>query len=85
MEAAPYSIEFDFDKASKEWRRNKKYISNSDRGMFEYRCGCPKMNGEPCNGVPIIKRYKRNPSKLPTGWSPCRIHAKKYKSENWEI
>jgi hypothetical protein len=30
-----YKVEIDFDEASREWRKNKKYKGN---GTFEYKC-----------------------------------------------
>lgn len=41
-----FDTDIDFDEASKEWRKNKKYISN---GMFVYTCNYIHSNGKKCN------------------------------------
>jgi hypothetical protein len=38
-------VNIDFDEASKEWRKNKKYIGN---GSFNYRCSYIHSNGKEC-------------------------------------
>jgi hypothetical protein len=41
-----YKVDIDFDKASIEWRKNKK---QKQGGSFEYRCMHIKKNGKICN------------------------------------
>jgi hypothetical protein len=40
-----YSVEIDFDEASREWNANKKKCTN---GCRTYCCGGIKRNGKPC-------------------------------------
>jgi hypothetical protein len=40
-----YKVEIDFDQASLEWRKNKKYKGG---GVFEYRCSHLTKNGTYC-------------------------------------
>ena len=42
------SIDIDFDKASEEWRKNKKHIGN---GLFVYTCRYQHQNGKICGKI----------------------------------
>lgn len=42
---APYSIDIDFNEASKEWKSNKKYIGNS---CYKYICSKITKSGNHC-------------------------------------
>jgi len=42
---APYSVDIDFDEASKEWKSNKKYIGNS---CYKYICSKITTSGNQC-------------------------------------
>lgn len=64
--------EIDFDESSRMWRMNKKKISFS-QGQFEYVCGYPKKNGEPCRAPPkSFKKQFREDFKQT--WSYCIQH-----------
>lgn len=41
-------IDIDFDKASEDWRKNKKHIGN---GMFVYTCRYQHKNGKICGKI----------------------------------
>ncbi len=43
-----FSVDMDFDEASKAWRANKK--KNKD-GTFSYICGATRSNGKVCTKV----------------------------------
>lgn len=59
-----YKVEIDFDQASKEWRKNKKYLGN---GIFEYKCLYISGENKNCKN----KIYRNNILKL------CKYHLKK--------
>ncbi len=42
------NTEFDFDEASREWRKNKVSLGN---GYFAYRCKYIHSNGKTCNKI----------------------------------
>jgi hypothetical protein len=51
--------EFDFDDASREWRKNKVFLGN---GYFAYRCNYVHSNGKHCNKV--VSSQKNKPKYL---------------------
>ncbi len=64
--------EIDFDEASRAWRANKKKVGNG----FQYCCGEPKKNGEPCKAPPKIWSDKKAEFDFSRhdGWGPCTKH-----------
>lgn len=73
----PYEVNIDFDGASKAWRRNKQHVGQS-KSMFQYVCGEPRYNGDPCHGTPFHHaaslRIKDSRGKYQKTWAPCRRH-----------
>lgn len=64
-----------FLESSLAWRKNKKSIGN---GAFEYVCGYPKKNGEPCRAPP--KTFKKQfRCEFKQTWSYCMDHTPKTK------
>lgn len=54
----PFTNIINFDESKKAWRQNK--ISRGNH--FEYKCGCIKKDGNPCNTPPFYwnKSYMKN-------------------------
>ena len=64
-------VNINFDEASKAWRQNKKKLYT---GAFEYICGYPKRNGEPCRAPP--KAFKKQfMEDFKYTWSYCTNHS----------
>ena len=75
----PYTIDVDFEGASRAWRRNKVQIGThltSNKGVFRYACGVIKLNGQPCRGFPACWQYINKKNRLHRGWGECRDHMK---------
>ena len=47
--SALYTVDIDFDNASKAWRQNKK---QEGQGQFKYVCAAVKKDGSMCNKNP---------------------------------
>ena len=71
-----FSVNIDFEEASKEWRRNKK---NMGHGFFQYRCGAQKSRGKYCRKLPHsiqIEQRVRKCKPLFGEWEYCSYHKK---------
>jgi hypothetical protein len=72
-----YSIDIDFDEASRVWRRNKvvKASWGQQRGSFIYCCGFIKPNGKPCKAPPKHWcKSLRLQSNFTRDWGLCKYH-----------
>jgi hypothetical protein len=56
-----YTVDIDFDEASREWHRNKKKLNN---GCYSYICSHMLSNGNSCKNRPLLTS------------SYCKIHSK---------
>lgn len=61
-----YSVDIDFDEASKVWKSNKISIGN---GCYRYICCAKTLSGNPC----------KRESEL--YYDYCKIHLEKYKEK----
>ena len=50
-----YTVDIDFDEASKAWRENKKSIGN---GSYKYICDSITKNGNKCGRKPLFGSHK---------------------------
>jgi hypothetical protein len=72
-----YSVDIDFDEASRAWRRNKvvKASWGEQRGSFIYCCGFIKPDGKPCKAPPKHWcRSLRLKSNFTRDWGLCKYH-----------
>jgi len=46
-----YSVDINFDEASKEWKANKKYMGN---GTYKYVCCAKTLSGSPCKRESVL-------------------------------
>ena len=53
METQKYTVDIDFDEASRRWRANKKRVGLS----FQYCCGEERPNGEFCKRAPGHRKH----------------------------
>ena len=58
-----YTVDIDFDKASTEWKANKKYIGN---GSYKYVCIAMTKKNKQCSNKPLQNNKY------------CYCHANKY-------
>ena len=63
-----YTVDIDFDDASKEWMKNKKKIGD---GSYIYVCGVNTKQDKPCQNKPV------------KGKCNCSVH-KKYNSNIYQ-